>query len=108
MILSVIKAACLFPAGTFTFGATNNNPFGQGQTTPAKQIGSAFGQSDQTPKNQTGAVFQFGQSTNNNSSAAKGLNFSSTPGQGQTPTGFNFGKPSSILLRLLLFIIIVF
>lgn len=71
------------------------NPFGQGQTTPAKQTGAAFGQvsNDQTPKAQTGAMFNFGQTNNN--SAVKGFDFSAStgPSTGQTGTGgFNFSK----------------
>ena len=83
--------------GTFNFGgpAPNVNPFGQGQTTPAKQTGAAFGQvsNDQTPKAQTGAMFNFGQTNNN--SAVKGFDFSAStgPSTGQTGTGgFNFSK----------------
>lgn len=81
---------------TFNFGAPapNVNPFGTGQTTPAKQTGPAFGQvtTDSTPKSQTGALFQFGQS-NNTSSVSKGFDFSNSAGTGATnPGGFNFSK----------------
>ncbi|XP_052759669.1 nuclear pore complex protein DDB_G0274915-like isoform X2 [Mya arenaria] len=80
--------------GPFGNTAPNVNPFGTGQTTPAKQTGNAFGQTnlDSTPKSQTGAMFQFGQS-NNNSSAAKGFDFGSSAGsssQNNAGAGFNF------------------
>ncbi|XP_052284932.1 nuclear pore complex protein DDB_G0274915-like isoform X5 [Dreissena polymorpha] len=82
----------------FNFGgpAPNVNPFGQGQTTPLKQTGSAFGMPsvDTTPKNQTGAMFQFGQSQNNNSSASKGFDFGAGA-SGSNTGGFNFTFSSS-------------
>ncbi|XP_053379227.1 mucin-19-like isoform X2 [Mercenaria mercenaria] len=85
--------------GTFNFGgpAPNVNPFGQGQTTPAKQTGAAFGQvsNDTTPKAQTGSMFNFGQTNN---SAVKGFDFSASaaPCGGQSGTGgFNFMASAS-------------
>ncbi|WAR15218.1 NU98B-like protein [Mya arenaria] len=86
--------------GPFGNTAPNVNPFGTGQTTPAKQTGNAFGQTnlDSTPKSQTGAMFQFGQS-NNNSSAAKGFDFGSSAGsssQNNAGAGFNFSKFSFV------------
>lgn len=77
----------------FNFGqqpAPNVNPFGQ--TTPAKQTGSAFGQTglESTPQQQTGPVFQFGQSgTQQASTVVKGFDFSASAG-GASGGGFNF------------------
>lgn len=87
--MNITTSNTLF-SGPFNFNAgPAANPFGQGQTTPAKQTGSAFGQQDQTPKQQTG-LFQFGQSMNNNSSGTKGFDFGASANQTPGGAGFNF------------------